>query len=117
MRETLVLRRPQYRFEYRGQIRRRSTNLQDDLGPRVTSIIRLLVRERQHLPELLEEEGGGLRLGVYAAGDALQKHRQPFLVLAVVQLDCRSLDLRVNYSLCRRLRLLGSRDLDGHGAG
>src|SRR3712207_8731016 len=60
-----------------------------------------------YLPELLEEEGGGLRLGVYAAGDALQQPRQLFLVLVVLQLDRRSLNLRMNYSLRRSLRLLG----------
>src|SRR5215207_6404896 len=44
-------------------------------------------------------------------------HRQQFLALAVVQLDGRSLDLRMNYSLRCRLCLLGARHLDGHGAG
>src|SRR5215204_4480557 len=122
MRESLALRSAQDRFEHCGQIHRRSPNLQDnlvgDLGRREgTEMVRLLVREHPHLPELLEEEGGGLRLGVYATGDALQKHCQEFLSRAVVQLDCRSLHLRMNYSLCRRLCLLGFGDLDGHGAG
>src|SRR5918995_3596103 len=119
MPETLALRRAKDRFEHRGQIRRRSPYFQDDLigdlGRRQgTELIRLLVGDRPHLPALLEEEGGGLRLGVYAAGNALQQDRQQLLVPAVMQLDRSSLDLRMNYSLCRRLRLLGFGDLDGH---
>src|SRR5918993_145841 len=122
MREPFALRRAEDRFEHGGQIHRRSPDLQDDLvgdlGRREgTKSVRLLVRERPNLPELLEEEGDGLRLGVYATRNALQQHRQQFLVLVVVQLDRRSFDLRMNYSLRRRLRLLGFSDLDGHGAG
>src|SRR5215216_2767627 len=80
-------------------------------------MVRLLVREHQYLTELFEEEGGGLRLGVYATRDALQKHCQQLLALTVVQLGRRSLDLRMNYSLRCRLCLLWACHLDGHGAG
>ena len=55
-------------------------------------MIRLLVGERPHLPEGVEQEGGGLDLRLDAGRYALEEDREQPGVLAVVQLYGRWLD-------------------------